>query len=281
MQQAQANVEDSRLDTERRLYCKGSALIRFEYLKWNEYTKRNNAKRRPDQEHVERVKQIFQKAGGRQLEVRRHITVLVSQQRLDVALEDARRKGRWKTDTLPSNYATINTQNGYPELDFPDGVECLDGLHRIEAGKEWLSPTEKWWIVDLYLSGISYELKTILNVEYPNKENPCDGEIYRKIREYQFLPGKIDSQISPATCVSFGMLWWARFNKSREKKLRALFRNCTRNRMLAASFDALSQIPGLFDAGMMVTTLNKVMATRCYEVCTVKGSTSLCSHSCM
>jgi hypothetical protein len=35
--------------------------------------------------------------------------------------------------------------------------------------------------------------------------------------------------------------------------------------MLAARFDALSGIPGLFDAGMMVTTLNKVMATKCYE----------------
>jgi hypothetical protein len=266
MQQGQANVEDSRLDVERRLSCKGSALIRFEYFRWNEYIKRNEAKRRPDQQHVERVKRIFRKAGCRQLEVRHHIPALVSQQQLDTALGGARRKGRWKTGNLPSSHATIKTQDGYPELDFPEGVECLDGLHRVEAGKEWLSPTEKWWIVDLYLSDISYELKTVLNEEYSNKENPCDSEIYRKIREYHFLPSKADSQISPATCVSFEMLWWARFNKSREKKLRTLFANYTRNRTLAASFDALSKIPGLFNASMMVTTLNKVMATKCYKV---------------
>ncbi|KAH8596873.1 hypothetical protein B0O99DRAFT_685352 [Bisporella sp. PMI_857] len=52
---------------------------------------------------------------------------------------------------------------------------------------------------------------------------------------------------------------------SREKKLRRLFWTRKQARRLAASFDALSKIPGLFDAGMMITTLNKVMATKCYE----------------
>ncbi|KAF8852804.1 hypothetical protein BDZ45DRAFT_763049 [Acephala macrosclerotiorum] len=61
------------------------------------------------------------------------------------------------------------------------------------------------------------------------------------------------------------MLWWARFNKSREKKLRGLFQNRRQIKILAAEFDALSKIPGLFDAGMMVTTLHKVMATKCFE----------------
>jgi len=38
--------------------------------------------------------------------------------------------------------------------------------------------------MDLYISDISYELKTILNEEYSNDKNPCDSEIYYKIREY-------------------------------------------------------------------------------------------------
>ena len=132
-----------------------------------------------------------------------HIPAKVSQQQLDTALEDARRKKR--SDALPTSYATINTQDGYPELEFPGGIECLHGLHRIQAGKEWLLSTEKWWIVDLYLSP-SYELSTILNEEYSNKENPCDGEIYRKICEYYLLLSKADSLISPTTYVSFEML---------------------------------------------------------------------------
>jgi hypothetical protein len=270
MQQAQAHAEDLRLDTESRLICKGSALIRFEYLKWNEYLKLTEVER-PDPERVEHVKRIFRKEGCSQLQVGHHIPAIVDQHRLDVALEDARRKGRWKTGTLPSNSTTIDTQDGYPELEFPGGIECLHGLHRIQAGKELLRPTEKWWIVDLYLSVISYELKTILVEEYANEKKPCDGKIYRKIREYQFLPGKIDSKVSPTTCVSFEMRWWARFNPSREKKLRSLFRNST----VAARFDALGRIPGLFDAGMMVTTLHKMMAMKCYEVSMSPGVAAL------
>ena len=268
MQQAQAHVEDLRLDTERRLTCKGSALVRFEYLNWNVYIRRNKSKKRPDPERIERVKRIFRREGCLPRRVEHHIPAVIDQGRLDAALEDSRRKGRWKGITLPSNHATINSQDEYPELEFPGGIECLRGRHRIEAGKVWLPPTEKWWIVDLYLSGISYELETLLVEEYANEEKPCDGEIYRKIREYQCLPGQGNSQVSPITCVSLEMRWWARFNQNREKRLRGLLRN----RMLTAGFDALSKLPGLFDAGMMVTTLHTVLATRCYEVSITPGN---------
>jgi hypothetical protein len=260
MQQAQAHAEDLRLDTESRLICKGSALVRFEYLKWNEYLKLNEMER-PDPEHVEHVKRIFRKGGCSQLQVAHHIPAVVDQHRLNVALEDARGKGRWKTGTLPSESVTINKKDGYPELEFPSGIECLHGLHRIEAGKELLPPTEKWWIVDLYLSDISYELKTILVEAYANEMKPCDGKIYRKIREYQSLPGKVDSKVSPTTCVSFEMRWWACFHPSREDKVRRLFKTS-----LAAYFNDLMKIPALFDAGMMVTTLHKILPTKCYEV---------------
>ena len=116
--------------------------------------------------------------------------------------------------------------------------------------------------MDLYLSDITYELKTLLIEEYANEKKPCDGEVYHKIREYQFLPSRLDNNVSPTICISLEMRWWARLNESREKKLWNLFRNST----LATEFDALGKIPGLFDAGMMVTTLHKMMATKCYEV---------------
>jgi hypothetical protein len=262
MQQERVNVEDLGFDTERRLICKGSALVRFEYLKWNKYISRNPGKRKPDPKRVKHLKEIFKQEGCHSLQVKHHIPAVVDQGRLDAALEDARRKNRWKGNALPSNYATINSQDGYPELEFPDGLECRHGLHRIEAGKEQLQPAEKWWIVDLYLSGISYELETLLIEEYANEEKPCDGEIYRKIREYQFLPGNFDSRVSPATCVSLQMRWWARLKDSRKRKLRSLFRNST----LPPRFDALAKISGLFDTGMMITTLHKMMAMKCYEV---------------
>ncbi len=204
--QAQASVEDFRFDAERRRICRGSVLVRFEHLKWNEYTKQNEAKRKTDPKHVERIKQIFIKRGCRPRDVGNHIPALVDQQRLEVALEDARRNGKWKMNTLPSNSATIDAPDGYPELNFPSGIECLRGRHRIRAGEEWLPASEKWWIVDLYLSTISDELKTLLVEEHPSEEKPRDGEICRKILEYKSLPSRVESKFSPATCISFEAL---------------------------------------------------------------------------
>jgi hypothetical protein len=43
----------------------------------------------PDLEHVEYVKQIFQKEGYRLLYVKHYIPAVVDQHQLDVALEDA------------------------------------------------------------------------------------------------------------------------------------------------------------------------------------------------
>lgn len=258
-EQEQAYAEDLRLETEHEITFKGSACVRFENLNWNLYIRRDKSKTTPDPDHVEYVKRIFKNEGCRRLEVKHHIPAVVEQHQLDVALKDARQKNRWNTDTLPNNYTIINTRDRYPELNFPGGIECLHGRHRIEAGKEWLSATEKWWIVDLYLSGISYEFETLLIEEFANEERHCDGQIYRKIREYEELPK--NSNVSPTICVSLQMRWWARFNESREKKLRSLFRTT-----LKAGFDALTKIPGLFDAGMIVTTLNTVMATNCYPV---------------
>ncbi|KFY68145.1 hypothetical protein V496_01265 [Pseudogymnoascus sp. VKM F-4515 (FW-2607)] len=256
---AQVRAEDLRYETERRLFCKGSALVKFESLNWEDHKIRQH-----DPKNVLRLKRIFEKEGCRSLKVGNHIPAIVDQHHLDTAIENAKQKGTWNAGVLPSSYATIDSENGYPELEFPGGINCLHGFHRIQAGKE-LRPAEKWWIVDLYLSGISYEMRAILDEEYSNEERPCDGQIYRKIREYQYLPRKADALVLPATCVSFEMRWWSRLNESRQKKLRGLFRPYTLNRLLAAGFDALTKIPALFDAGMMITTLHTVMATRCYE----------------
>jgi hypothetical protein len=39
MQQAQAHAEDLRLNTKSQFICKGSAFVKFKYLKWNKYLK--------------------------------------------------------------------------------------------------------------------------------------------------------------------------------------------------------------------------------------------------
>lgn len=270
MRQVQVNAEDLQVDSERKLVCKGSALVRFEYLHWDDYVRRNEAKRQPNPKRVKRIKSIFGREGCHSLQVQHHIPATVDQDALETAITDACQKRRLQGRALPSNYAVVGSEDGYPELEFPGGIQCLHGIHRIQAGKEWLPPSEKWWIVDLYLSEISYDLMTLLIEEYANEEEPCQGEIYRKIREYQRLPAAANSNISSATCVSLQNRWWARLSDSRARKLRSLLRNST----IPARFDALARIPGLFDAGMMITTLHEMLATKCYEV---SGSLHSCS----
>jgi hypothetical protein len=167
-----------------------------------------------------------------------------------------------------------NPRDRYPELVFPGGyqLECLHGRHRIQAGREFLSPRDKWWAVDLYLAGIikisfkdltcltfvlvdtNTALKRCLIEEYSNEEKPTDGEIYRKIREYHFQRN-----------ISFEMRWWARLKGNRTKNLKGLLRNDD----LTAAFDSLLDIPGL-DDGMMLTTLHTMMALKCQDVSRVQ-----------
>jgi hypothetical protein len=42
-----------------------------------------------------------------------------------------------------------------PTLDLGRDVklECLHGQHRILAAKEFLAPSKRWWVVDLYSTG--------------------------------------------------------------------------------------------------------------------------------
>ena len=81
----------------------------------------------------------------------------------------------------------MNAQHEFLELGFWPGyqLECLHGRYRIQAAKQALLPPDKWWTVDLYLSGminylcpryiltgpidISSELKIILTEEYANE----------------------------------------------------------------------------------------------------------------
>jgi Protein of unknown function (DUF3723) len=91
------------------------------------------------------------------------------------------------------------------------------------------------------------EVKTRLIEEYSYERNPNDGKLYCKIRQYHF-------QLN----LGFERRWWARLKGSRAKHLKGLLRN----RELTTAFDALLDIPGMWD-GMMLTTLHKMMAMKC------------------
>jgi hypothetical protein len=98
-----------------------------------------------DPKNVERLSEVFSHDGCRRLDIRNHVTAVVSRQHLAVALQTAGVTTRsLKTSPLDQ----------YPLLEFSVGqIQCLHGQHRLVAAKEQLPPPEQWWTVDLYLDG--------------------------------------------------------------------------------------------------------------------------------
>lgn len=212
-----------------------------------------------DRKNVERLKEVFRNEDCQRQPVTNHILVLVDQACFEAALESS-------GASAPALLAAGSDE--YPKLRFPAGVRlaCLHGRHRVQAGREFLPPHDKWWIADLYLTGeygawsttvvlisgsdLSADARWCLIEEYANERIPSDGEIYQKIRHYHFQRN-----------LAFELRWWARLRGCRTKNLKALLRSIE----FAAAFDSLLDIPGLWN-GFQLTTLHKILSLRSDEV---------------
>jgi len=115
------------------------------------------------------------------------VPALISQQQLANAM---RHSGVFTEQLLAGHLS------GYSMLKVPTSchLECLHGRHRIEAAREFLLPTDRWWTVDLYLPKLNTNLRSWLVEEYSNEQKPTDDEIYRKLRQYDAERNLITSQ---------------------------------------------------------------------------------------
>lgn len=99
---------------------------------------------------------------------------------------------------------------------------------------------------------ISPGLQATLIDEYSNEKAPSDGEVYRKVRQYEY-------EANPY----FKKRWMARLSSNKAKRLRQLESHDD----VCAAFDALLQIPALIVHGMQLGSLPDVLASNCDEVC--------------
>ncbi|KAE8155499.1 hypothetical protein BDV40DRAFT_294282 [Aspergillus tamarii] len=228
---------ERRLTVERLLKYQGTAKIDL-----NQISLQPLLSREIDQKNVERLRDIFAKDGCQRLDIRNHVTAVVSRQHLERACRAA--------GLTPEELKTCQPQ--YPRLLFRrHQVQCLHGQHRLKAAEETLPPSDRWWTVDIYLDDISPDLRTALIDEYSNEKAPTDGEVYRKIRQYQHEANAL-----------FQNRWWTRLSPNKAKRLRQL--TSPDNTHLCAAFDALLAIPGLWN-GMSLGLLNTVLALKCDE----------------
>ncbi|KAL5333673.1 hypothetical protein BJX70DRAFT_48849 [Aspergillus crustosus] len=228
---------ERQLTAERLLKYQGTAKINLDQISLQPLMSREL-----DQKNVERLRDIFAKDGCQRLDIRNHVTAIVSRRHLGRACH--------AVGLTAEELKTYQPQ--YPHLSFRGHqVQCLHGQHRLKAAEETLPPSDRWWTVDLYLDDISPDLRTTLVDEYANEKAPTDGEVYRKIRQYQHESNAL-----------FQNRWLSRLSPNKAKRLRQL--TSEDNTHLCAAFDTLLGIPGLWN-GMSLGSLNTVMALKCDE----------------
>lgn len=99
-------------------------------------------------------------------------------------------------------------------------------------------------------------LKTTLIEEHSCEKKPDDGEIYRKIREYQGYGGGGNSY--------FEKRWWALLYGTADRKPDNM-KQILRHQDFRAGFDIQLDVPGL-GGGMRFGLTHKMFALKCHEI---------------
>ncbi|GFF50438.1 hypothetical protein IFM46972_09044 [Aspergillus udagawae] len=239
MQRALFTEEEIRLAAERRRKYIGTAKVSISQILFDPPLPRDL-----DPKNLDRLREIFRKNRCRRLDVDNHVPAIVSQGDLADALRNA---------NVSERALLTNDPHQLLQLRFAAGqLRALHGRHRVQAGAEVLPPADRWWTVDLYLDEIGEELRTSLVEEYANQKKPTDGEIYRKIQQYEGEGNE-----------AFRQRWFVRLSRSNQERLDQL--DNRRNRRLRLAFDRLLPIPGLWPHGMRISMLHQLITTGCVE----------------
>ena len=208
------------------------------------------------EENVRRLQNIYEQVGCNRLDEENVINAVVEDEDLGAALslqgksiEDISNL-QWAQDALSLSL---------------EHVECLSGMHRIEAARRFLDENDKWWIVRLfsysklnifvnYLSNFRQETPKPVLIHiieaFANERKPSDGEVFRKIRLYHREKNEEAQK-----------RWWSRLEKSKPKDLRQLLKRP----ILISGFDALIDMPGLW-AKVQLGALHRLLVLKCDEV---------------
>ncbi|KAF2259650.1 hypothetical protein CC78DRAFT_410437, partial [Lojkania enalia] len=148
-----------------------------------------------------------------------------------------------------------------PKLRISRPVDCLNGLHRVAAAKNFLDRNDRWWIVRLYSKGTETFHRTVklklligdtatrLVESFAHEQRYSDGTIFRNIRRYHLLN---DAESENR--------WWAHLTNTKRKDLRQLMKN----NLIIAAFDRLLDFPGLWTP-IQLGTLHRLHGLRCPE----------------
>lgn len=133
---------DLSLSTERNRAYQGRAKVQIRWLSFEDDW--DLGVRALDSRNVARLVQIFELEGCFRREPDHYVPALISSEVLSAALSQGNRNAG---DLLAVADEPL-------ELNVSSSLICLHGRHRLEAAKQHLNLDDKWWVVDLYLSGL-------------------------------------------------------------------------------------------------------------------------------
>ena len=100
--------------------------------------------RLPSKKNVRRLRNVFERAGCERLEKENFINAVVDDAALISSLAFS--------GLNKQRFRQLQEGDSIPFVDLRS-VDCLGGLHRIEAAKEFLDDNDQWWIVRLFSKG--------------------------------------------------------------------------------------------------------------------------------
>lgn len=236
-------LTDSELSSIRRKFLRGIAKVNLDALKFS-HPLVQKKHRATSHKNISRLENIFKQKGCLRLQSENFIRAVIDDSTLETSLELA--------GISPDEFRYLQEGDELPHLTL-QSVQCLSGLHRTEAAKNFLDPNDQWWIVKFYsveMLSPPYEAASREIEAYGHEQRPSDGEIFRKIRLYH-LSGDKEAEDR----------WWAHLDKSKPKDLRQLMKNP----QIMSAFDALVKLPGIWDK-IQLGALHRLLAMKCDEV---------------
>lgn len=129
----------------------GFARIQFSQLSFNDSLRQNH--REESRKATARLLRVFRIEGCKRYEFENFIDATIPLHVFEEAIS-------------PADASTFQDAGDARQLQLHQAVECLNGLHRILAAKEYLPFNDRWWIVRLFSEEGAHRSAQFLSIAY-------------------------------------------------------------------------------------------------------------------
>jgi hypothetical protein len=131
----------TRIEQERQKCFYGSAKVDIGVLHFD-----RSSPREIDDRNFQRLLCSFELTGCFQFDPQHHLPAVIQESTFRTAVASAASSADAVLSRDPSQWPTLSFSTGFE-------LQCLRGKHRIEAAKQYLPGSTRWWVIDFYSEG--------------------------------------------------------------------------------------------------------------------------------